>query len=209
MQLTKNLQWRYATKRFDASKKVSEESLKQIKEAVALSASSYGLQPYRILIIEDEALRKQLQPVSWGQPQIVDASHLIVFCHYTGEPGQLVEDYIELKAGVQQLNPADMEGYKTFVVNKLSEYSPAEFVSWTARQAYIALGTLLAACAELNIDACPMEGFEPEQYNTLLGLEGTDWSASVVATIGYRSGEDKTQHARKVRKPLKTLFEAR
>ncbi|WP_299214062.1 NAD(P)H-dependent oxidoreductase [uncultured Aquimarina sp.] len=207
MQLSKNLEWRYATKKFDPRKKISESDLEKIKQAISLSASSYGLQAYKVLIIEDPEIRKQLQPKSWGQSQIVDASQLIVFCNYIKVDEEVIDDYLKLKATIQDLNFDDLKGYGDFMKSKISEFSDEAAKSWTAKQTYIGLGNLLAACAELKIDACPMEGFEPKAYNDILGLSEKGLSAAVIATIGYRSEEDLTQHNKKVRKPINELFE--
>ena len=209
MDFIKNLEWRYATKKFDTQKKVSTEDLEKIKEAIQLSASSYGLQLYKVLIIEDQATREKLKPASWGQPQITDASHLLVFCNYAKVSDDQIDEFIELKSKVQGIPINAIKGYGEFIKGKLAEKSSVEVDHWPARQTYIALGNLLAACAELKIDACPMEGFEPEMYNEILGLTEKGLSAAVVATVGYRSEEDQTQHAKKVRKPMDSLFEVK
>ncbi|SHJ54100.1 NAD(P)H-dependent oxidoreductase [Aquimarina spongiae] len=207
MQLVENLKWRYATKKFDETKKVSATDLEKIKEAISLSASSYGLQAYKVLIIEDTEVRKKLQPASWGQSQIVDASHLIVFCNYTKVQPEVIDEYLELKANTQGLNVDDLSGYGDFMKSKIGSLPEDAVKAWTAKQTYIGLGNLLAACAELKIDACPMEGFEAEQYEQILGLGAKGLSAAVIATIGYRSSEDPTQNSKKVRKPIHELFE--
>ncbi|WP_299437660.1 NAD(P)H-dependent oxidoreductase [uncultured Aquimarina sp.] len=207
MQLLKNLAWRYATKKFDSKKRISESDLEKIKEAISLSASSYGLQTYKVLIIEDTEIRKRLQPKSWGQSQIVDASQLIVFCNYTKVEENVIDDYLKLKADIQELNIDDLKGYGDFMKSKILELTDNATKNWTSKQAYIGLANLLVACAELKIDACPMEGFEPEAYDEILGLSEKGLSVAVIATIGYRSEEDLTQHSRKVRKPINKLFE--
>ncbi|MCK8522057.1 NAD(P)H-dependent oxidoreductase [Aquimarina sp. D1M17] len=207
MQLLENLKWRYATKKFDSNRKVSDTDLQKIKEAVSLSASSYGLQAYKVLIIENDEIRKQLQPASWGQSQIVDASQLIVFCNYTEVGPNVIDEYLTLKADTQNLNIDDLKGYGDFMKSKIGSLSPEAMKTWTAKQTYIGLGNLLAACAELKIDACPMEGFEADQYDQILGLTEKGLSTSVIATIGYRSEEDVTQNSKKVRKPIDELFD--
>jgi len=207
MQLVENLKWRYATKKFDDTQKVSATDLEKIKEAISLSASSYGLQAYKVLLIEDLELRKKLQPASWGQSQIVDASHLIVFCNYAKVQPEVIDEYLKLKADTQGLNVEDLSGYGDFMKSKIGSLPEETVKAWTAKQTYIGLGNLLAACAELKIDACPMEGFEAEQYEQILGLQEKGLSAAVIATIGYRSSEDGTQNSKKVRKPISELFE--
>ncbi|AXT62662.1 NAD(P)H-dependent oxidoreductase [Aquimarina sp. AD10] len=207
MKLIENLKWRYATKKYDSSKKVNDEDLQKIKEAIQLSASSYGLQLFKVLIINDKTVREKLKPVSWGQSQITDASHLMVFCNYNKVTDDDVETYINLKAEVQDLPISSLEGAADFMKAKMKEKSAEEKISWTARQTYIALSNALNACAELKLDSTPIEGFDPEAYSELLKLKEKGLSASVVMAIGYRSEDDATQHAKKVRKPLKALFE--
>ncbi|MCE2612619.1 NAD(P)H-dependent oxidoreductase [Flavobacteriaceae bacterium D16] len=208
MKLIENLQWRYATKKFDATKKVSQEELENIKEAIRLSASSYGLQLYKVLVIEDPDIRKSLREASWGQPQITDASHLFVFCNYASVQEADVDAYLELKADTQGLDIKNLQGYGDFMKDKLVSMSPEVQKNWTVRQTYIALGNLLAACAELQIDSCPMEGFDPVQYDEILGLKEKGLTTAVVASIGYRSEEDQTQDLPKVRKATNVLFES-
>ncbi|MUH35389.1 NAD(P)H-dependent oxidoreductase [Zobellia amurskyensis] len=203
-----HLKWRYATKKFDASKKVSPDNLEKIKEAIQLSASSYGLQLYKVLIIEDPSIREQLKTASWGQDQITDASHLIVFCNYTHVEDAHVDYFLHRTASTHNVGLNNLSGYGDFMKGKINEMTALESFHWTARQTYLALGNLLSACAELKIDSCPMEGFEADTYNTILGLAEKGLNAAVVATIGYRSHEDHTQHRPKVRKPFGELFEA-
>ena len=209
MQLIENLKWRYATKKFDPSKKVNPEDLEKIKEAIQLSVSSYGLQHYKVLIIEDVVIREKLKPASWGQSQITDASHLIVFCNYTQVKDEHIDDYLQLKADMEGISADALKGYGDFMKGKIGEKTDVEKDNWTARQTYFAVGNLLAACAELKIDACPMEGFEPDKYNEILQLSERGLNAAVIATIGYRSDDDKTQKSKKVRKPFETLFEVK
>ena len=153
--------------------------------------------------------RQQLQPASWGQSQIVDASHLFVFCYNTTMDDQMVDDYMQLKAETQGIPLEALKGYGDYIKSNNAEQSDEQLGNWNARQVYIALGNLLVACADLKIEACPMEGFEPAKYNEILGLDAQGLSAFVLATVGYRSEEDATQSAKKVRKPLDQLFEVR
>lgn len=207
MELLKNLQWRYATKKFDMSKKVSSEDLRKLKEAIQLSVSSYGLQLYKVLIIENSEIREQLKPVSWNQDQITDASHLFVFCNYTKATPEAIDDFIKQTAETRNLDLERLNGYGDFIKSKLAEKSEEEKTSWLKSQTYLALGNLLNACAELKIDACPMEGFEPESYNKILNLEAQGLNAAVIAPIGYRHNQDHTIGAKKVRKPFNLLFQ--
>ena len=209
MQLIESLKWRYATKKMDATKKVSEQDIDCIKEAVQLSASSYGLQPYTVLDIRDSVLRKEIHPMCWNQSQITDASHIFIFCNYNKVDEQDVDSLIRLISETNEVPIEKISGYGDFVKGKLKEKSEIEMFHWSAKQAYIALGNALTACAELNIDSTPMEGFEPEEVNKLLGLNDKGLNACVILAIGYRSLDDKTQYSKKVRKPINTMFEER
>lgn len=203
---TENLKWRYAVKKFDSDKKVSKEDLAKLLEATQLSASSYGLQPYEIFVITDKETREKLLPVTWNQKQVVDASHLIVFANKTTFGEELVDDYMDKVAKTRGLEPEDLKGYGDFMKSKLIKLSDAEKANWTSRQVYLAFGNFLSAAAALKIDTCPMEGFETEQYNQILGLSDKGLTAAVIATVGYRSKEDKTQTYAKVRKSKSELF---
>lgn len=207
MNLIETLNWRYATKQFDLSKKVSQSDLEQLKESIRLSASSYGLQLYKVLIIENEVIKERLKPASYGQGQVTEASHVFVFCNYTNTNDSHIDEYIQLKVDTQGLKAEDVQGYGEFIKGALSYKSITEKKDWTAKQTYIALANLLVAAAELKIDTCPMEGFEPEKYNEVLGLSAEGLNASVVVAVGYRSPEDQTQFAAKVRKSKEILFE--
>ena len=202
-----NQNWRYATKKFDTTKKVSDSDLAILKEAIRLSTSSYGLQPYKVLIIENEEIRKQLQPVSWGQSQIVDASHLFVFANYTDIEDTHIDNYVEDIAATRGLNVSDLQGYSDFMKSKIVPLPADKKAIWTSKQTYLALANLMNAAAEMKIDVTPMEGFEPERYNEILGLNASGLNACLVATVGYRHEEDANQFAKKVRKSEANLFE--
>jgi nitroreductase len=201
-----NQNWRYATKKFDATKKVSQEDLNFLKEAIRLSTSSYGLQAYKILIIENPEIRAKLLPASWGQTQIVDASHVIVFANYTKIDAKDIDTYFATISETRNIPLEALSGYKEFMSGSILGKTSEEINVWNQKQTYLALGNLLNAAAELKIDVCPMEGFVPAQYNAILGLEALDLNAALVATVGYRSEEDATQHYKKVRKSNQDLF---
>ena len=202
-----NQNWRYATKKFDATKRVSTEDLEILKKAIQLSSSSYGLQLYKVFIIENPEVRAQLQPVSWGQSQIVDASHLLVFANIVNVQESHIDAYVQNIADTRGLSVEDLKGYSDFMKSKIVPLPVEQKAVWTSKQTYLALGNLLNAAAELKIDVTPMEGFEPEKYNEILGLDKLGLNASLVAAIGYRHEEDATQHYAKVRKPIEELFE--
>ncbi|MEO4006126.1 NAD(P)H-dependent oxidoreductase [Flavobacterium sp. CAU 1735] len=204
--LIETLKWRYATKKFDATKKISNEDLETLKEAIRLSASSYGLQPYKVLIIENPEVRAKLQPVSWGQSQIVEASHLLVFANMTDFGAEQIDAFLNNIVETRQIPMESIAGYGDFMKSKLTTLPADKLSNWTSKQTYIALGNLLSAAAELKIDATPMEGFEAEKVNEILGLNELGLNASLIATLGYRHEEDATQHYAKVRKSNEELF---
>jgi nitroreductase len=202
-----NQNWRYATKKFDATKIISVTDLEFLKEAIRLSASSYGLQLYKIFIIENPAIRATLQPASWGQSQIVDASHLFVFAHTLDVQEAHIDDYLANIAQTRNISLEAVKGYGDFMKSNLVGLPLEKKAIWTSKQTYLALGNLLSAAAELKIDVTPIEGFLPDQYNEILGLTAKGYAASVVAAVGYRHEDDATQHLAKVRKSTAELFE--
>lgn len=202
----KNANWRYATKKFDTTKKVSLEDLETLKEAIRLSASSYGLQPYKVIFVNNPELRAKIQPAAWGQGQIVDASQLVVFANITDFGDAQIDAYINNVAETRGLPAEALQGYSDFMKSKITTLPVENRNTWTSKQTYIALTNLLNAAAELNIDVTPMEGFDPSQVNEILGLDKLGLSASLIATVGYRHEEDDTQHYVKVRKSKEELF---
>lgn len=207
MNLIKNLNWRYATKKFDASRTINVLDLERLKEAVRLSVSSYGLQLYKVLIIENKEVREELRKASWDQSQITDASCLFVFCNYTDNYSHFVDNYIQLIAETQDTEGTGLTDYGNTIKDSINKMSREERKSWAEKQTYLALGNLIVACAELKLDACPMEGFDKQAYNRILGLDEMGLNASVIAPVGYRSKDDSTQFREKVRKPADQLFQ--
>ncbi len=200
------LNWRYATKKFDPERTLSDQELGNLLEAVRLSPSSYGLQPYKILVISDPELRRQLLPVSWNQSQVIQASHLLVFAHRTDFGPELIDSYLEEVAQTRGTQLENLKPYADFMKSKLLGMPANEKAAWSARQAYIALGTLLSAAAEAQIDTCAIEGFEPERVSEILGLDSQRLRAGVMAAVGYRSEADATQYNKKVRRSHEALF---
>ena len=198
--------WRYATKKFDASKKVSAEDLEVLLEAIRLSASSYGLQPYSVLVITDQEIKEKLKPASWNQSQITDASHIIVFANQTDFGDELADDYLDKVSSTRGVPLENLKQYGDFMKNTLMGLPQEVKSAWTTKQTYLALGNAMQAAAELKIDTTPMEGYVPEQYNEILGLTEKNLNAAVVLAVGYRSEEDETQHYAKVRKSTEELF---
>lgn len=208
MNLIDNLKWRYATKQFNSEKAVTNTDLEFLKEAIQLSVSSYGLQLYKVLIVQNHEIRKKLRLASWDQSQITDASHLFIFCRQTGDYNQYVDEYIQRVVKTQHpLNEKNLLKYGESIKHSIENMTFEDRKSWTEKQTYLALNNLLIACSEKQIDACPMEGFDKKAYDRILGLEKKNLSASVVAPVGYRSIKDSTANRTKVRKPIQELFE--
>ncbi|RBN50045.1 NAD(P)H-dependent oxidoreductase [Flavobacterium psychrolimnae] len=201
-----NQNWRYATKKFDASKKITAEDLSTLKEAIRLSASSYGLQPYKIIIVENEALRAQLQGAAYGQSQIVDASHVIVFANEMNFGEEGIVNFGKNISETRGIPLESIQGYVEYMKSNITGLPEETRNIWSSKQTYLALGNLLNVAAELKIDATPMEGFVPAQVNEILGLDKLGLNATLIATLGYRHDEDATQHYKKVRKSNEDLF---
>lgn len=197
--IIEKLNWRYATKQFDASKKLSQGQLNTLLEAARLTASSYGLQPYHIFVIEDKDVREKLKAASYGQSQITDASQLIVLANNPTFDETLVNNYLDQVVEVRGVSKKDLEGYEQMMKGALLGLPDDVKNNWTAKQAYIVLGNLLTVAAEMGIDACPMEGFDKAQYDEILGLKTKNLTSAVVLTVGFRSADDQTQNYPKVR----------
>ena len=200
------LNWRYATKKFDPTKRVSKADLDTLLEAARMTASSYGLQPYHFFVIEDEQTKIKLRKASWDQSQITDASHLIVLANKPTFDESLVDSYLENLMDVRGLAKEDVAGYSQMMKSSLIGLSDEQKKSWTSDQTYIVLGNLLTIAAEIEIDACPMEGFDNARYNEILGLNDKNLNTAVVLAIGYRAEDDQTQNYPKVRYSKENLI---
>jgi len=202
MSFIKNLSWRYATKMFDANKKVESAHVEKILEAIRLAPTSFGLQPFHVTVVENQELKDKLQGFSWNQPQIGTSSQVLVFSYRTDVLAR-INTYFEMISGGNDEVRKGMEGYETMMKNFAEGMSEEKVASWAARQVYIALGFALASCAELEIDSCPMEGFDPVAYKEALELP-ENVTPVVVLPIGYRSESDTVRA--KVRFPETDLF---
>ena len=201
-----NANWRYATKKFDTTKKVSIEDLETLKKAISLTATSYGLEPYQIIIVENKDIRQQLVPVSWGQTQVTDASHLLVFASVIDFGNEHMDAYFKNMTETRQIPMEAVQGYCDFMKSNINSRSLEDRNIWTSKQAYLAMGNLLNAAAELKIDVTPMEGIDAAKYDEILGLSKLGLHTVLAAPIGYRHSDDATQHYKKVRKSNENLF---
>ncbi|MBI3132569.1 MAG: NAD(P)H-dependent oxidoreductase [Acidobacteria bacterium] len=204
------LHWRYATKVFDPARAISVTDWQALEDSLVLTPSSYGLQPYKFIVVTDPVLKAQLRPVSWGQSQITDASHLVVFLARNTMTEAYVDGYIDRVAEVRGVAKGDLAGYRDLMVGNLVENRVGlNIPEWTARQAYLAFGQLMQTAALMGIDACPIEGLDPKAYDQILGLEGGDYRAVAVCALGYRSDADKYAALPKVRQRAEALIERR
>lgn len=199
-------QWRYATKQFDASKKISQQDLATLEEAIQLSASSYGLQPYKVLVIEDLEIRKKLKEAAFNQSQITDASQLIVFATINDLGDTEIDNFVENISTTRNIPLEQVAGYGSYMKSIINGLTPEQKQIWASKQTYLALGNLLNAAADLKIDATPMEGFMAASFDEILDLKKLNLSTSVIATVGYRHEDDQVQHLKKVRKSKEELF---
>lgn len=199
-QLIAQLNWRYATKQFNPQRKISPQDWAALEESLVLTPSSFGLQPWKFIVVTSQATREKLVPVSWGQRQVADASHLVVFTIKKNLGERDIEAYLNLIAKVRGVPPASLASYREMMVGSLMKgLDDAGRNNWAANQVYIALGNFLTCAALLGIDACPMEGIEPAKYDDILGLYKQGLGTVVVATAGYRAASDKCATLKKVR----------
>lgn len=208
--LLQQLTWRYATKKFDPAKKISPADWAVIEEALVLTPSSYGLQPWKFIVVTDPTLKAKLRPASWNQSQVEDCSHLVVLTAKQDITEADVDRFIARIAEVRGVSAESLAGYKGYMVGDLVK-GPRHAViqEWAARQTYIALGNLMTAAALLGVDACPFEGIEPAKYDDILGLKGTGYTTISACPLGYRADDDKYASAPKVRFEAKDVVEHR
>ena len=203
------LQWRYATKKFDPEKKIDEDTVTELLKAMNLTASSYGLQPYSFIVVHNDQLQDRLKEAAYGQSQVADASHVIVIAAQKNISENQIDDYIENIAKTRNQSIESLSGFGDSIKDVVLSMDQSQQLSWAQRQCYIPLGTLLIAAADKKVDACPMEGFDVEKFNDILGLNEHDLHATVMITLGHRSVKDEYQHEEKVRKKLTDIVELR
>ncbi len=198
----KALNWRYATKKFDESRILPEDKIEVLKQAFNLTATSYGLQPLKMLVISNKKLQAELKGFSFGQEQINTASHVLVICIENKIDEEFIANYFKRVKHVRETPEEILKPFHEFLINDFKTKEVEEIENWAINQAYLALGTLLTVCAAEEIDACPMEGFEPEKYDEFLHLHEKNLRSVLVLPVGYRSQEDMFSKFKKVRRPL-------
>ncbi len=191
------LNWRYAVKKFDSTKKLDDAVYKKLEDALRLSASSFGLQPWKFVVVTDPEIKAQLPAFSWGQTQPQECSHLVVICRIAELDEQYVDRYVSKIASSRNVSVESLASYTGMMKGFLK--NPADKKHWMEKQCYIALGTLLTAAAALGVDACPMEGFDADAYDRILGLTDKGCRSVVVCPLGYRAADDKYAQLTKVR----------
>ncbi|SDH33279.1 NAD(P)H-dependent oxidoreductase [Winogradskyella thalassocola] len=208
MSIIEKLQWRYATKKFDATKTLSKEKLNTLKEAFNLTALSYGLQTLKLVVIEDKIARERLVEVAYGQRQVVDASHLLVLCIQTEIDGNDVNNHFDTIKAIRNTPDAILNPFKKELKSTVEDMPADKKLIWATKQAYIALGNLMTVCAVEGIDSCPMEGFIPTALDEKLELQKHGLSSVLLLPVGYRADDDMFSELKKVRQPLsKTIVE--
>ena len=206
MELINALEWRYACKKLNGTA-VSEQKVDSILKATQLAPTSMGLQPFTVLIVTDLELRKKLQPLAYGQAQVVDCSHLLIFCAWADIKPEQVEEYINEIATTRGISAASLADFKNSLLNTITKNSTQQNYEWAARQAYIAFGTAITAAAVEKVDATPMEGFNPAAVDELLGLQEKGLRSVTMLPLGYRDeANDWLAKLAKVRRAAEKLF---
>ena len=208
MDTIKQLQWRYATKKFDVDRKISQKKLNILKQAFNLTATSFGLQTISLVIVKNKDLRASLVEHSYNQNQVLDASHLLVICIQNNIKRTDVNAYYKNIKTIRKTPDSILEPYRKDLVEMMNDMSIKQRQQWSANQAYIALGNLMTVCAVEGIDSCPMEGFVSKKYDTILKLKDKGIKSVLLLPVGYRAKDDMFSNFEKVRKPIKeTIIE--
>lgn len=193
------LRFRYATKAFDPARKIPAETWEALEKSLVLTPSSFGLQPWKFLVVKNPEIREKLKAASWNQPQLIEASHLVVLTARTDLTQADIDSWIARLSEIQGTPIEALAGLSGMISSFSSTMTPAEKQAWNTRQVYIALGQLMTSAAVLGIDSCPLEGISPADYDTILCLSGTGYATAVACALGYRSPEDKYAVAPKAR----------
>lgn len=204
-----NLLWRYATKKYDPTKKVSDADLKDLLESLRLAASSYGLESWKFIVVTNPELRAKLKEAAWNQSQITDASHLIVLCAHIDMDADYIRKFVAFTAKERGVPAESMKQYEDMMIGSIMKMSKDELSVWLQKQVYIALGFALTAAANKHIDATPMEGFDKGKFDEILDLKKNNLQSVVLCPIGYRAADDYLAPLKKVRFPMEEVVEFR
>jgi nitroreductase/dihydropteridine reductase len=204
MDSIESLQWRYATKKFDSEKNLETSQLELLAQAFNLTATSYGLQPCRLIVVQNQDLKEKMVPHSYGQMQVKDASAVLVICT-TAVDEQYVKDYFSIVKKERDTPDEVIQPFQDFLTSTFSKKESAEIELWAKNQAYLILGNLLTVCAQQQIDSCPMEGFVPEKIDELLDLKNKGLKSTLLLPVGYRATDDLMSQLKKVRRPQQEM----
>ena len=206
MSTLNNLEWRYAAKRMNGQK-IPGDKLEKILKAIQLAPTSIGLQPFTVLVIENSELKAKMAPAIYNQPQITEGSHVLVFAAWKEYSNANIDKYLNNIASVRGIPVESLDGFRTMIDGAISGKTPEQLLNWNSRQAYIALGTGMAVAAEERVDATPMEGFDPDALDQVLGLKEKGLHSTVILALGYRDAEkDHLSAVAKVRRNKEDLF---
>lgn len=202
MESVKALRWRYATKKFDSEKLLTAEKIEVLKRAFNLTATSYGLQPLKLLVVQNKELQQKLMEASYNQKQVGTASHVLVIGIEKEIGKSFIEKYFKYVKDIRNTPDDILNPFRDYLIGDFQKKPIEEIRTWATHQAYLVLGTLLTVCAVEEIDSCPMEGFEPEKYDEILGLDKFNLQSVLALPVGYRAEDDFFADLKKVRRPL-------
>lgn len=202
MNIIDSLNWRYATKKFDSTRKLSKSQINLLKKAFNLTASSYGLQPVKLIVISNQKIKNSLLESSMNQQQVIQCSHLLIICIESNINKSYIESYFKRVIDIRKTDPLVLESFKESIINEFNDMSNTSIINWSINQAYLALGNLMTVCSIEGIDSCPMEGFLPEKYDEILDLKSKNLKSVLVMPVGYRSVNDQFSSFKKVRKDI-------
>lgn len=205
MNTIESLQWRYATKKFDDSKSLTNNQIDTLKKAFNLTATSYGLQPIKLVVVNNKKIQEQLVEHSWNQQQVAQASHVLVICTQDQLDENDIENYFALVKEIRNTPDEILNPFKNYLKEDVSKKTAKELVPWMKHQAYIALGNLMTVAAIEKIDSCPMEGFIPEKYDEILELDKYNLKSVLVLPVGFRAEDDYMKDLKKVRKNIEDV----
>lgn len=200
------LNWRYAVQKFDVTKKLTSEQLDLLKESMRLAPSSFGLQPWKFYVINNPEMRTQIRAAAWDQPKVTESSHLIAIASRSSMTEEYIDQYIAEIAKTQNTTTENLAGFRAMMVGSIAGKSESELADWNARQSYLALGFLLSACAENNIDAGPMEGFDTQAVSKIIGSEQDGYTVRTLCAVGFRATDDAAASRPKVRFSMEEIL---
>lgn len=207
--LRDDLAWRASVKMFDVDQKISQEEINDLLDATVLSPSSFGLEPWKFVVVSDDDLKVQLAKAGYDQKQFTTASHIVVMCVRTTIEEDYVDQMIARTSEIRDVAQDSLEDYATMIKGVIGKKNTTELLAWSSLQVYLATGVLLSASAHKGIDASPMEGFDARVFDQILGLEGTEYQSLVVVALGYRSDQDESATWKKVRRDRAVVVEER